>query len=499
MEVAKLHRRQFLIGPRPYAAAADWESRELGPGCVLSRCPELRVLTQIDAEGREWTLLGLAVACGGEWSEPRAAIASARSAEVAGRSACWAGRWLLVGDGAIVSDASALLGCYHGRDADGACWASSSPAILACMLSIPRTAASGARSLAYEDGVSWFPPPASGIPGVARLLPSQVLEAGTGRVAARDHLPQIDSSVPFETVLDTLEVALTKALRGATALGAQLWLGLTSGFDSRVMLALAAEAGVEVEAFTRVSSRMSVADRWLPPQLAGACGVPHGFRRAPRRAPPGRPALIDAHTGGGVSVGDAEHTLLGVRDQMIGIMIGGHGFALANGWAGLHGLPEAVGGPERAARSVADFLGEPSRSPAHGALEAWFAWAEQTPCDGLFWQDRFFIEQRQAGWLSAKEQLHDLVPLERLPILNARLIHGLMLSVPREDRLRRRIQLALIARARPALLDFPFNPSDARLFLHRPFHALRRQALHVGRRAGRVWRRRHAISRAAGA
>jgi hypothetical protein len=60
-EVVRLHRRQFVIGPRPYFARPDWISRPLNDSMHLSHCPDLRVGSARDADGASWVLLGRAV------------------------------------------------------------------------------------------------------------------------------------------------------------------------------------------------------------------------------------------------------------------------------------------------------------------------------------------------------------------------------------------------------------------------------------------------------
>lgn len=485
--VVKLHRRQYVLGPAPYEGGEDWVSRSVGDGIHLSCCPELRNFSQLDRDGRQWTLLGLAVDGRFDHPSPGESIAGSPTSAIASQSEHWSGRWLLVGPETIVSDASGLLGCLFGADAQGTIWVSGSPAILAERLDLAKRGHVG-RSLYFEQGISWFPPPSTRYREIRRLLPSQALDPRTGQVGPRDFLPRIDSNRSTEAILHELEQTLTTIVRRVADLPSPIWLGLTSGYDSRVTLSLAAAAGVSLETFTRASPRMSLADRLLPPRLARACGFPHHYEYAPDAAPEGRLELIEAQTGRHVSTGDAEHIRRGVRDAMTGIMLGGHGWALANGWAGMHALSDESKNSEESAATVSDFLLEPKSSPARAELREWFDWVDQTPQPGLHWQDRFFLEQRQTGWLGAKEQLHDVARLERMPIMNTLRVHSLLLSVNRNARLHRTLQLELIRRTQPELLEFPFNPGDWRYIHRRPLHALQRNASRLQRRLRSSWR-----------
>ena len=88
---------------------------------------------------------------------------------------------------------------------------------------------------------------------MSRLLPSQILELDTGRVLPRPLMPPIDRSLTFDETLTLLKQCLVTTLRRLPAAESGPWLGLTGGFDSRLMLAIARCAGITVKPFTRVA------------------------------------------------------------------------------------------------------------------------------------------------------------------------------------------------------------------------------------------------------
>lgn len=453
------HLRQFVIGPAPFRAYDDWCCLQIEPSTWVSYCPHLRIGFVSDAEGSRWCLLGLAVQTLADQADPLTEIAGTASAAVPQLYPSWAGRWVLIGGGQVHLDATGRLGCFYGRDPDRRAWVSSSPALLAPILGPEAPLSVDGRSLQYATGISWFTPPRSRFAGMFRLLPSQTLDLNDGTIRARPLMPPIDPSRDFEEILALLQSSLVTTLQRLSQLGDKLWLGLTAGCDSRVILAIARHARIDIRPFTRVAARMSVADRLLPPKLARECGYEHRFLWG-RKPQPERRQLIAEHSAGHVSDGDGEPFVQGVRDGLEGICLGGHSFEVASGFGSLRQLPETVGDPEVAVQQIAQLFNEPLNSTAIAGIREWLDWALQTPHPHLDWRDRFYIEQRQAGWASAKEQVYDMARVERFFVLNAARNYSLLLGLPSEQRLGAIHQIELIRRIVPELLQYPFNPPD---------------------------------------
>ena len=454
--LAQPHRRQFVIGSSPYLAQENWECDRLPGNRWLAYDQDLKICRATDLDGVEWTLLGMAIETTAQ-IEPQEAIAKSSTAEVGDRYSGWAGRWLLIGEGQIHLDANGLLGCFYGEKSAGDVWLSSSPILLAQILD---TDLQDERILIYGRGIAWYTPPRSGFLQLKRLLPSQTLNFVTGKISPRPLMPKIDCDRRYEETITMVEQALVTALQNLGKLQQPLHLGLTGGYDSRLMLAIAAQAGVNFTTFTRIAERMSFADRILPPKLARECGVPHVFlRNKPPQEQQQRRQLVRQHAGNNVSDGDSEPFVMGVRDKLRGISFGGHGMAIASGFHTLRQLP-ATFTPSQGARQIAHLFDEPADSSAVMGLQAWLSWIEQHPQEHLDWRDRFFLEQRQAGWLSSKEQVYDLTDLVRFPVLNASRTYSLLLSIPEAKRLGSLVQVALLERLAPKLCQYPFNPTD---------------------------------------
>jgi hypothetical protein len=174
-----------------------------------------------------------------------------------------------------------------------------------------------------------------------------------------------------------------------------------------------------------------------------------------------RKQLVVEHTACQVSDGDAEPFITGVRDGMEGISFGGHGWAIASGFGDLRQLPESVENSQIGAEQIAQLFREPVNSTAVAGLRDWLEWTIKHPQEHLDWRDRFYLEQRQTGWLASKEHLYDLTQLERFPLLNAARNYSLLLGLKESQRLCSLVQKELIRQLAPELLKYPFNPPDS--------------------------------------
>ncbi len=448
------HRRQFIIGPEVFRVYDDWHCCRLDDDCWISYCPELRATWTKDADGVSWVILGVAVETLESQSEPLTEISRTKSEDIPKLYTSWAGRWVLIGRGQVHMDASGLLGCFYGSTRDGQPWVSSSPALLNDIL-LPKP---DCRELYYQQGVSWFTPPLSRFGEISRLLPSQVIHLKDGSIHPRPLLPPINPELDYEEALELLSQSMITALQRLYQQENKVWLGLSAGVDSRLVLAMASRGNVNIAPFTRIAARMSVADRILPATLADKLGYQHIFLKG-RNSKANRKQLVIDHTAGHVSEGDALPFLQSVRDSLEGISVGGWCFEVGKAmWR--KRFPDNIDDIEICTQQIARTYGEPLNSSAIAGICTWLEWVKQTPQEHMDWRDRFYIEQRLAGWQSSKEQLYDLSNIQRIPIINAARTYALMLSIPENRRLNAKYQLDLISRAAPQLAIYPCNPNN---------------------------------------
>jgi hypothetical protein len=265
-----------------------------------------------------------------------------------------------------------------------------------------------------------------------------------------------------EAVVDELQRILVTSLGNLRDRDDQAWLPLTGGLDSRLILATAKHVGLPLKTFTQQWRLMPSGDRALPPRLAAELGYGHEF------VPPGPSSrrsreLFDAHTARHCV--EFDRTLFS-RGQWSAfappaVILRGGVFELARCFY-YRKFPEAAIDDlfERIANRFHFREFHPGSQAHFAGIAEWVEWVERTPCPGLDWRDRLYLEQRLGGWVSSIEQALDLTAYERFYLANSHLYVSTALRLPEDVRRAGRHQVELIRRMAPELLRFPFNPPN---------------------------------------
>ena len=120
-------------------------------------------------------------------------------------------------------------------------------------------------------------------------------------------------------------------------------------------------------------------------------------------------------------------------------------------------LPDA---PPASASGMASAFAENPMSSGIAGIMDWIEWIRKHETPGIDWRDRFYWEQRVAGWLSSNEQALDLLVGERFHPINSEEAYRHLLTIDPEIRGSSRHQIDLIKLMAPVLAEFSFNPPD---------------------------------------
>lgn len=459
-----------MLGPVP-CEREGWSWRVLENGSVLSHCHSLDVQTTVDPSGREWTLLGLAAQTEPGHPDPVEAL-RADSGDVLRTTRTWTGRWVLVGDGVVHQDAAALLGCFTRIIESGpnaGTWVSSSVALLAGLTGSPETGHRH-RDLGYGVGIDWFPPPETSYPGIRRVLATQFIEMVDGTLTLRRKQPPqpLLGSYSTEELATAVEGRLITGMRNiAKNSSGPLWIALTAGGDSRLVLAAAHAAGVDARTYTQqlpfYRYGQGLADRDLPPVLAREVGMDHLLVKAGARSTD-LVDLWDEHTAG-QSV-EADRDLFARRQWEAmpegSTVIRAGLFEFAQG-SEYDYLPPSDGDKAVMAGGLegyASYFGRDLTDYQRAALSDWIDWMLADRESTVDWRDRFLFEQRASGWLGAIEQGLDITGRRSIQLANCTALLEELLTFDLSMKVRSEHHILLIDRMAPALLRHPINPDD---------------------------------------
>jgi hypothetical protein len=357
---------------------------------------------------------------------------------------------VLVGNNEIHMDCCGLLGCFY-TSLNQEQYVSSSLAILQENGSL----SDHYDSLKHEVGIEWYPLPTSRFKGVYTLLPSQILNLTSFTVEQRA-LPEPITGLSYDELLDKIVERLRFLLLNLSHSGKRILIALTAGYDSRLVLAATSYAKIKVETFTRVTGGTAYSDISLSKKLSRVSGNHHNYIKNTKFLRENED-VFDQHTAGNTGHVIKKAFANGQYDffKKDDLLLSGTLFDVAkrNGYRKKMDAELNIETIFKAAGLAFD-----PNSYNFFALTKWLDWVEKTPMERLDWRDRFYLEQRIAGWASSLQQALDLIDADRLLVANCHELISLFLSIPAEQRINCLYHVDLINKMCPSLLQYPFNP-----------------------------------------
>ena len=277
-------RSQFLLGPH-YLKSESWWRFDLGPSLKLSVQADLEV-QQAEGETCRLTLLGFML----NWLQPESSnsdVLNNLAAVSTSLDNCiketfdLGGRWILIyqdnKEAGIFHDAGGLRQICYAKAAGEELWCASQPDLLAeaAALHPDSIALEFIDAMAERNPEYWWPGNRLPFQNAKILLPNHYLNLDDGRcqrywpVTVQEHLP-------MDEVCRRAGDKLKGVIRAA-ANRFDLALGLSAGWDSRLLLAAAREVRDKLEIYTVQTARqgnrhMDVA---VPRKLTHRLGLKH--------------------------------------------------------------------------------------------------------------------------------------------------------------------------------------------------------------------------------
>ena len=460
-----VHRRQFILDTEPHKVRDDWLVASLQNGFTLSYDPELEVARALDAEGRQWVVLGGAFDLDNGFCKAAVSISRLPTHSVVDHTYSWAGRWALVGPKIIIPDASGLLGLFHYCSCTARVIISSSLSLITQVVkeSALEPALAVAPRVLSTHGMNWVPPPCTNVEPARKLLPDQMLSLDDGRALPLARVnpqkyAQISTTERAHLVFGYL-VGLLKSLASEQI---PIVIALTAGLDTRCTLAAALRAGVRFETATVDWKLISTADRQLPHEIAKRYAFTHTFvsrdghavhldKRAVRQHAFYR--FIDPEPW-------TAQRRIPTTPLNQAFLVHSNCWELARCFfysrlAGLD-LPKLVEEPRSLAGRYKNFgcIDLIARQ-----LRKWASW-RQEHADGYDWRDIFYRDQRLCGWLSMAEQIQDMMDCRSVQLINSCKIFDIFLSQEESLRKNAAVQHELLRLSETGLERFPINPPE---------------------------------------
>ncbi|MBQ6689072.1 MAG: hypothetical protein IJN02_07520 [Bacteroidales bacterium] len=379
-----------------------------------------------DKNGKDYLILGDAY-CSGEYCSVEDAVRDFCGSEINDLVYRWTGRWIIIAEDEIQIDACGLMQAFYGADNDG--WFISSS--LAVISKITKLHISGEVD---NYGVNWQLLPLTLIDNVKSLFCTQRIKYAGLKMEVVPNLwvkdlTRLTTDEKVEILTGNLKTALSNIQKYS---GRDIWIALTAGKDSRLVLAAAIDAKVKFQTYNSEHSSISRSDIHLPDKIASDYDFTHRHIRVKRKSTfKGREYL---HFNGGNSKGaDLEFYANGQHDCIPSnaIVIRGAIFEAGQRF----GRTILSGNIDHFYLEYTKYYAQSFEHPKQRqALNMWIQNAIDCPIKFLDIRDRFYLEQRVGGWAASIEQSLGINRWNSLQLANNREILSVLLSASEEER-----------------------------------------------------------------
>ena len=415
----------------------------------------LLVKERRNAEGKNTILLGNVFCVDAPNKVPEEDIVSFSGNRIISATRFWTGRWVLLSETELVTDASGLMSAFYYAKGDAFCVSSS----LALMAEVTQMTMD---QEVKADGLSWQLLPGSRLEGVKKLLCTQQIrfEANAMRVEESGRFKKLCALSTDEKCKTLAEMLVNAAKNIHTYSEKSIVLALTGGKDSRLSFAALLKSGIPFSAYTAEHKNMSSSDKTVPAMLCKRFGVVHRFVR---RKAYNRELRADyrGFCGGDSNDADARfyaHGQFADFDSETLVIRSGL-FEAAQTYARSYTSPNGEGFYRGMVGYYTDLrVSERQRA----SFDAWYKNATEHPLEGVDIRDRFYVEQRVGGWTAAIEQSLDINDFTSIQIANCEAILSVLLSCSEEERRTLALSYGTIRLLEPRTLQTPINKRSIR-------------------------------------
>jgi hypothetical protein len=462
-----LFRRQFLLGPEPFAPSEHWSHVALRHGLHLSVHTDLPFVRSED-ESATRVLLGVAVDAlepGRTEAEMLARLSTGAPdlASAIDQTTSLAGRWVVIqqdrSNTYLFTDPCSFRQVYYHSDGDRT-WCGSRPEIIDA--AHPLTAATGADLVDFVSSAqhtrrrfAWIGD-TTPYAGCFHLMANHYLSIdplSTARfypshsIAARSDTDVIDMAVP-----------MLQGLVAGLACRHDVCLAVTAGWESRVLLAASRAVRSDIEYFVYGDGLVPSggADSWVPQELSRRLGLGLVLRSCTQEAPAWFTSALRRNNSGGRVAGQTRTVWDKFKRDEQRLNINGNASEICRSHYDRFSRRSArdVTGPD-----LAGLMGYRGVPFAENELERWRDGVNDRASDALTVLDLLYWEQR-LGNRGAQYPAEQDIACDEFSPFNCRLLLETLASAPRRSRIEPAYTLyrGLVERMWPETLAVPVNP-----------------------------------------
>ncbi len=411
-----------------------------------------------------------------EASSPYDELASITNSNVNDICDNWSGRWVLIFENKIYTDATGTLGVFYTRLKDEGVCISSSLALMKSIFDIEQE-----EFLFSNYHWDWFPGPKTCLKNVNILFSSQRLQFSRDDYSLEFH-SSIDTTTYARTsdeeLIYQISTRLSTLMKNVGNLNEKVILRLSGGNDSRVLLAALLASKINFTAVTFNYKNIKKCDIRIPKNLAKDFGFQHqlinpGPYKIEREKEIHQQSLnhADKH--------DLLYYCTGILDTLgQSIVLHGGIWEIARSYFTTLSAIENQDSDDLKIKVLETgvFPEITTSKVPFESLKLWLAYTKDHPID-IKWENRFTFDQNMGCWLSYNRQAMDLMPFFLFSVINSRKMLSLILSISPELRKNGRHQEEIIRVLEPKLLIYPYNQEYFDEKIIRSFHKIKNRTV----------------------
>ena len=388
---------------------------------------ELNLEVYADGNGNTLYLLGYAFCMDNEGKKPYDDISKWDGKNTKELTKFWTGRWVLFTKDELINDACGMMSVFYYKNDDEKYISSSLSLICDCAdLQIHRSV--------EKEGLNWHILPNTIVDKINAMLCTQKIVFNSNDFEV-DFYDWIESYGNLSTrkKCERISEYLTNGLRNiALYSNRDIYLALTGGKDSRVVLSALLKSKVSFASYTLEHNDISSSDKNIPATLSKKYSFRHKYIKKKKLD---NSALIDYYrfTGNNCKGIDAQfysrQQFADLPDNAILVRsaIFEVGQTYARSIAREKNQCFFIDMQEYYSSLKVDMQ-------QNAAFNEWIDYVEQHPISNIDIRDRFYIEQRVGGWAASIEQSMDLNEFISIQIANCATIISILASATNEER-----------------------------------------------------------------